>query len=160
MTPPELLHVSGSGLIMYMFKTLANEMTDKDKSSLDELHQDLTLESLWQSDKDFPIGSVRNGIVDGTKCQSSERRGNLFRLACIAQTTSGAAALKSVWEAFDVTQSQFCNFIYLYLAMEEWMHDFNEKEKVKSADKLVASVLRKLKKVFPRTEGNKWNLLT
>lgn len=38
------------------------------------------------------------------------------------------------------------------------MHDFNEKEKVKSAEKMVASVLRKLKKVFPRTEGNEWNL--
>ena len=158
MTPPELLHVSGSGLILYMFTTLAGGMSDKDRSSIDELHQDVTLESLWQSEKDFPIGSVRNGIIDGTKCQSTERRGNLFRLACIAETTSGSAALKSVWEQFDVTQTQFCNFIYLYLVMEEWMHDFNQKEKVRSADRLVASILRKLKKVFPRTEGNEWNL--
>ena len=34
----------------------------------------------------------------------------------------------------------------------------NEKDKMKNADKFVASILRKLKKVFPRKEGNEWNL--
>ena len=96
MTPPELLHVSGSGLISYMFSTLKDAMTDKDRSVIDDLHQEMHRDSQWQSKKDFPVGSTRNGIVDGTKCMSTERRGNLFRLACIAMTTAGAAALQSV----------------------------------------------------------------
>ena len=74
MTPPELLHVPGSGLILYIFSTLADGMSDRHRTEIDELHQALTLESQWQSEKDFPIGAVGNGIVDGTKCQSTERR--------------------------------------------------------------------------------------
>ena len=33
---------------------------------------------------DFPRRSTRNGVIDGTKCQSSERKGNLFWLLIIA----------------------------------------------------------------------------
>ncbi len=42
-----------------------------------------------QSERDFPRGATRNGIVDGTKCQASERRGNLFSLTCIVHTKDG-----------------------------------------------------------------------
>ena len=38
--------------------------------------------------------------------------------------------------------------------MEEWMHSANKKSKVRSAPVLVAKVLRELKLVFPRKEGN------
>jgi hypothetical protein len=30
-----------------------------------------------QSERDFPQGSMRNGLIDGTKCQSLERKRNL-----------------------------------------------------------------------------------
>ncbi len=33
-----------------------------------------------QSERDFPCGSMQIGLIDGTKCQSSERKGKLFRL--------------------------------------------------------------------------------
>ncbi len=31
-----------------------------------------------QSKRDFPCGSMQNHLIDGTKRQSSERKGNLF----------------------------------------------------------------------------------
>ncbi len=37
---------------------------------------------------------MRNGLIDGTKCQSSKRKGNLFRLLCIAHTTNGSRVMK------------------------------------------------------------------
>ncbi len=46
-----------------------------------------------QSDHDFPRGSRRNGLFDGTKCQSSEQKGNLFQLQCIAHTTNGSRVI-------------------------------------------------------------------
>jgi hypothetical protein len=39
MMPPELLHTSGSGLIIYMFKSLRDQMGGrKDRDFIDELH--------------------------------------------------------------------------------------------------------------------------
>ena len=103
MMPPELLHVSGSGLIKYMFGSLKVSIgTDKagnDKiNKLDSLHQQISTDILHQSDKDIPRGSVRNGILDGTKCQSSERRGNLFRLLCLSYTNAGIECLILSWQ--------------------------------------------------------------
>jgi hypothetical protein len=48
-----------------------------------------------QSECDFPWGAIRNGIIDGTKCQSEERKGNLFLLLCIANTTEGRMKLQT-----------------------------------------------------------------
>ena len=35
---------------------------------LDKLHQQISAEIQRQSERDYPRGSVRNGIIDGTKC--------------------------------------------------------------------------------------------
>jgi hypothetical protein len=43
-----------------------------------------------QSERDFLQGSMRNELIDGTKYQSSEQKGNLFRVLCIAHTTNGS----------------------------------------------------------------------
>ena len=86
MTPPELLHVSGSGLIMYMFKSLKLILQVAYLVILDALHKRISTDIDHQSEKDLPRGSVCNGLLDRTKCQSSERQGNLFRLLCIPHT--------------------------------------------------------------------------
>ena len=77
--------------------------------------------------QDFPRGSMRNGLIDGTKCQSLESKGNLSRLLCIAYTTSGSAVLKRCLKLF---WKQFIAFLKLYLCMEEWSHDANDKNEV------------------------------
>jgi hypothetical protein len=79
MMPPELLHTSGSGLIMYMFESLQNQMGGgKDEDLIDKQHIKISNLIKRQSEHDFPRGSIRNGLIDGTKCQSSEQKGNLF----------------------------------------------------------------------------------
>jgi hypothetical protein len=83
--PPELLHTSGSGLIMYMFESLRDQMGGgKDRDLSDRQHILMSNLIKRQSERDFPRGSMRNGLIDGTKCQSSEQKGNSFRLLCIA----------------------------------------------------------------------------
>ena len=46
----------------------------------------------------------------------------------------------------------------MYLAMEQWFHDFNPKDEVEDAHKKIAEVLRLMKEVFPRDEGQGWNI--
>jgi hypothetical protein len=79
MMPPKLLHTSGSGLIMYMFKLLYHQLrAGKDCDNIDWEHIVVSNIIKCQSEYDFPRGSMHNGLIDGTKCQSSEQKGNLF----------------------------------------------------------------------------------
>ena len=95
MMSPELWHTSGSGLIMYMFESLRDQMGGgKDRDLIDRQHILISNLIKRQSKRDFPWGSMRNGLIDGTKCQSSEWKGNLFRLLCIAHTTNGSRVMK------------------------------------------------------------------
>jgi hypothetical protein len=79
---------------------------------------------------------MRNELIDGTKCQSSEQKGNLFQLLCIAYTTNGICAMKrsSKWK-------QYIELLKLYLCMEEWFHDSNNKLEVIKAQPQIAKVL-------------------
>ena len=79
MMPPELLHTSGSGLIMYMFESLRDRLGNGiNRDVINQQHIKISNILKRQSERDFPRGSVRNGLIDGTKCQSSGREGNLF----------------------------------------------------------------------------------
>jgi hypothetical protein len=79
MMPPELLHTSGSGLIMNMFKSLRYHLGGGiDRDYIDQEHVVVNNMIKRQSKRDFPCGLMRNGLIDGTKCQSSQRKGSLF----------------------------------------------------------------------------------
>ena len=164
MMPPELLHTSGSGLIVYMFKALRALFGDTTIGLcaiilLDVLHKRISYELSRQSEHDIPRGSIKNGILDCTKCQSHERTGNLFRLLLLAHTTSGKKALNvHAWGSSKKNRKKFIRFIKLYLAMEQWFHDFNPKEEVERARRKIAEVLKLMKEVFPRDEGQGYNI--
>ena len=79
--PPELLHTSGSGLIMYMFASLRDQLgAGKGRDITDQQHLLVSKLIQHQSKRDYPRGSTRNELIDGTKCQLSECKGNLFQL--------------------------------------------------------------------------------
>jgi hypothetical protein len=95
MMPPKLLHTSGSGLIMYMFESFRDQMGGgKDRDLIDRQHIQISNLIERQSERDFPQGSLRNGLIDETKCQSLEQKGILLRLLCIAHTTNGSSVMK------------------------------------------------------------------
>jgi hypothetical protein len=55
MMPPELPYTSGSGLIMYMFESLRDQMGGgKDRDLIDRLHILLSNLIKRQSERDFP----------------------------------------------------------------------------------------------------------
>ena len=130
MTPPELLHTSGAGLIMYMFKTIAERIgAGINRDDLDKQHSRAQASLNRQSERDLPRGATRNGIVDGTKCQASERRGNFFSLACIAHTADG----RLLKECLDMSLEEWKTFLWFmkqYLALEDWFHCANDKAEV------------------------------
>jgi hypothetical protein len=131
---PELLHTSGSGLIMYMFESLRNQMGGgKDRYLIDKHHVLISNLIKKQSEHDFPRGSMRNRLINGTKCQSSEQKGNLFRLLCIAHTTNGSLVIKRTLKYSDAKLKQYIEFLKLYLCLEEWIHDSNNKLEVINA---------------------------
>jgi hypothetical protein len=50
----------------------------KDRDLFDRQHILISSVIKRQSERDFPQGSMQNGLIDGTKCQSSEQKGNFF----------------------------------------------------------------------------------
>ena len=67
MMPPELLHTSGSGLIMYMLESLWHSIGGgQDIDLIDQQHIEISNLLKRQSKRDFPRGSMRNGLIDGT----------------------------------------------------------------------------------------------
>jgi hypothetical protein len=69
MMPPELLHTSVSGLIIYMFESLRVQIgCGNDWDNIDKQHIRMAHMLKRQSERDFPRGATRNGLVDGTKC--------------------------------------------------------------------------------------------
>jgi hypothetical protein len=102
-----------------------------------------------QSKHDFPHGSMWNGLIDGTKCQSSEHKGNLFQLLCIAHQTEARLVLKTRLGLSDIQWRKFIHFLKNYLAMEEWFHDSNNKDEVNSSRGEISKVLTSLQKFFP-----------
>jgi hypothetical protein len=77
--PPKLLHTSSSGLIMYMFKLLRYQLgVGKNHDYIDWKHVVVSNIIKCQNEPDFPPGSMHNGLIDGTKCQSLEQKGYLF----------------------------------------------------------------------------------
>ena len=59
----------------------------------------------------------------------------------------------------DAKWKQYIKFLKLYLCMEEWFHDSNNKVEVINARPLIAKVLRSLHQFFSRnTNTNGYNL--
>ena len=134
MMPPELLHASGSGVCKYIFDSLGAQIGGGIvRDEIDKMHIKLYLNIKRQSERDFPRGAIRNGIIDSTKCQSEERKGNLFLLLCIANTTEGSQKLRAKLSYSDSKWAKWLEFVKLYLSMEEWFHDSNDKEEVRQA---------------------------
>lgn len=159
MTPPELLHTSGAGLIMYMFKTIAERIgAGINRDDLDKQHSRAQASLNRQSERDLPRGATRNGIVDGTKCQASERRGNFFSLACIAHTADG----RLLKECLDMSLEEWKTFLWFmkqYLALEDWFHCANDKAEVILARRKIGKILKRMQTLFPRGEGtNGYNI--
>ncbi len=75
MMPPELLHTSGSELIMYMFESLRDQMGGKkDRDLIDKQHVLISNLIKRQSKCDFPRGSMRNGLIDETNVSLQNKR--------------------------------------------------------------------------------------
>ena len=151
--PPELLHTSGSGLIMYMFESLNIHLGGGiDHDYIDQKHIVVNNMIKRQSKCDFPHGSMRNGLIDGTKCQSSECKGNLFGLLCIAHQTKARLVLKTALGLSDIQWRKFISFLKSYLAMDERFHDSNDKDEVNCSRGEISKVLTSfiITKILPQ----------
>ncbi len=130
-----------------------------DHDFIDQLHIEMSNFIKRQSARNFPIGSMRNELIDGTKCQSSDRKGNLFCLLCICHTTKGQTVMQNSLQCSDVKWKELLKCMKNYLAMEEWFHDNNGKDEVRSARNNIPLVLRSVQRFFPRSgKTNGYNI--
>jgi hypothetical protein len=116
----------------------------KDRDDIDKQHIQISMIIKRQSEQHFPRGAMRNGLIDGTKCQSEERKGNFFLLLCIANRTEGSRKFQKALGYETTKWNKWFDFLKLYLAIEEWFHDCNGKDEVNNARPLIVHVLNLL----------------
>ena len=165
MTPPERLHTTCEGCTKYMFESLLKTIlncTDGCNLIREIENEHFTIHFEWSrnSERDYPRSAGRNGLMNQSKVNGSERRGNLLRLLCLSHTDaikdSLSTNLRSQSRPISFLKFQKC--LKLYLSMEEWFHDSNLKEEVSASRPLVAETINLMKSVFPREAGRGWNL--
>jgi hypothetical protein len=71
---------------------------------------------------------------------------------CIANTTEHSWKLQKVLGFGTTKWNKWLDFLKLYLTIEEWFYDCNEKDEVNNARPLIANVLKILQELFPREE--------
>ncbi len=64
-----MLHISGTGLLKYLFKSLCEltgtkNLNKKEKEDFDDLHRCLVMDAKRQSEQRMLRMSIRNGITD------------------------------------------------------------------------------------------------
>ena len=164
MVPPELLHTTSEGTTEYMIGFLSNDIIGTDKVGkstrrvIEQLHQQLHHKAKWNSDRSFPRSAARTGMLKNTLVNATERRGNLFLLLCLSHTDEVQSWLWTLLRKKGIDPDQYIEFLKLYLAMEEWFHETNPKEEVVAARVLIAKVIQMMQDVFPRTDGQGWQL--
>ena len=161
--PPEMLHVSGTGLLKYLFACLPTliggpQTKKKDQESFDELHRSLVLDAQRQSEKDIPRMSVRNGITDGTKMAGSERVGNCFILLCVMHTARGIQLTKLEMSQRQIPLKRTLHCLKLYLSFERWITQPNPRSKVVKSKRLLGELTLLIQQCYPRIDGWGWNI--
>jgi hypothetical protein len=76
----------------------------------------------------------------------------LCLLLCIAQTLEGSETLQKGLQSSQHKWVKWLKFLKLYLSMEEWFHDSNDKVEVDIAKPLIGEVLQTLQALFPRED--------
>ena len=164
MTPGEVLHVFGSGIVReYMFRAIVNLIGPKDskqaeKNFYNALHASLVYDARRQSERDFPRMSTGGGFADGSKMAAHEAMGNLVIQLVASYTQSGIDILKPGWERHRISQSSYRHTIKLLLAYERWVQESNPIDDVRNATATVAELIDCLKMCFPHVDGQGWNL--
>jgi hypothetical protein len=93
----------------------------KDKELIDRQHIMISNLIKSESEGDFLQGSMRNGLIVGTKCQFSDKKGNLFQLLCIAHATNESLVMKRSLKYSAAKWKQYIKFLKLYLCMGGFM---------------------------------------
>jgi len=151
MCPPECLHTLDAGLTIYMLESLQGLMSGgKSREDLDNQHVRMFHSIRRQSERDFPRGALRSGLIDTTRCQSSERKGNFFLLLCIANTADGALILNHELNYKQKHWEKWVHFLKLYLAMGEWFHASRPKDEVCRAGDAIGIMIKSIQLYFPR----------
>ena len=137
MFPLEVLHTLDEGTLMYMIGSLKLTIGDIGigpgktlKNDIENLHHTIHHEIKRNSERDFPRGSSRNGVLANTLVTAMERRGNMFRLLSICHTDQVRSRLRKILHQKQIHLSEFFDCLKLYLGYGEWLHSTNSKHEV------------------------------
>jgi hypothetical protein len=133
-----MLHVSGTGLLKYMFECLValislTRSSKRDREAFDDLHRCMVRDAHRQTKQDFPRMSIRNGVTDSTKMCGSKRVGNCFVLLCVMHSQLGQRLLAKEMGAKRISLRKFTNCLKLHLGFERWVNESHTRSQIRKS---------------------------
>ena len=144
MVPPELLHTTSEYKTEYMifsFRYAINKLKKHIKNIkylLEKMHQNIHVAKSRNSEQDLPASANRTRFFKKTQVNSIEIHENLFILLCICRSEEVRNWLFRTLFKTESDMYKFKDGMKLYLAMEEWFHETNPLNEVKSSLPLIA----------------------
>ncbi len=154
MVPPEGLHTFGSG----NYGTLLDTMHDvvgiehkntTDKETVNDLHLLIVEATKRQSELDMPQPMVRNGIMDGTQMEATEKCVNVLALVLVLKTKAGQLLFKRHCERNSLRLSKMLKTAILILSCEKWCHSNVHLGDVDRSGPAIRELKHQLLKHFP-----------
>ena len=163
--PPEALHSLENGLVLHCLKELFKSvMQPITKAQLDGVVQQWLSYPKQQQMRSymdsFPRLLYKDGLSNITDISAGTKMGILFALVVAAQTIDGYNVLQTQKKTSDCYDNMIKAFEMLlcywaWLKKEEYW-DCHDKDALESAKKAINKTTRKLKVLFPHTEGSQW----
>lgn len=156
LTPPEVLHVAGVGISVYIVESVNDSVDNQSALELDKLHAELYYDMKRNSDRNYWESGLSKGATSTTKQGATQNIGDVLALVCLSFTFSG----RIIFDRRQVSVSGPDKMLPLimFLTSLQWFHTSNPKEEVINAREFIRSIIRDVITCFPRTIGNGWKI--
>jgi hypothetical protein len=185
-TPHDLMHAFLEGVLKYCTRIFINGFTISQKADIDLLVDELFSQFRSSEKRNMPRVNFSKGMTNLTMITADEEVGMALTILILAQTKKGAnifsnRTLSMFCEKFDLDEnestnqsnnentnqsnsiSDFINIFEILLSFHAWYKStspikWNGYQSQQSILYSIQQMLKKIKEVLPREEGNGWKI--
>ena len=167
MMPPDALHNVRLGVAKRFVKVLCKNLTDKQKSSLDDIAVRFHRSHRQSHRKTFPNTDFSRGITNLTELTAGEYIGAIFVFVIISHFTDGWDVLENairhqesattVQDIVELLEAFLC--FDAWLKRDKWWLLGNSDNAAANAQESIKELIRMLTTRLERKDGDGWNLL-
>jgi hypothetical protein len=157
MTPQEMLHLMGSGMIKYLIHSIKDVIGERGTNSkvkglINDIFHDVKLYIHRNLDRDTPRMSNRNGFFNVTSLTNDEVRGNFLGLVVLMHMSYGDDLLRLYFEYEGICYEDMLETCSLVLSWERFHSDPQKRSDLKNSRFATRDLMQRIIRDVPRPE--------